>query len=494
MNTLINSDLAPRYHFICPSECRARGCFDPNGAIFWKGRYHLFYIFQSPRKTINHGIVHCWGHASSKDLLHWDYHPTALRPSEGEPQTHIFSGCAFMDKKGRPVIIYHGVGQGTCIALPEDDDLIRWRNLPENPVIPEPKKIGDPGWEIYNVFDPHAWMEGDHYYAILGGKVKPHELHDTAYLFRSTDMVSWEYLRPFYNPNPHWTGEEEDCACPDFFKLGNRWMLSCISHPRGARYYLGRYENGTFVPEEHHRMNWPGGPCFAPESLLDDKGRRILWAWVIDHLTVDGFIEYGVLTMPRVLSLDNNGNLLIEPPEEFKSLRHNKHSHPPFNLSAGQEKILDGIAGDVMEIAIDVSVSSPGIFGLKVRMAHDAVEETIIRLDTGRRNLSIDTSRSTLNPDVFQKFPIVAGKVNCRDIRIQEAPFELKSGEPLRMRVFLDNSVMEVYANSRQCLTQRIYPTRHDSLNTAVFCSEGTVKINSVDKWELTDLNAELLA
>lgn len=488
LHKIASSDpFSPRYHFICPEGIR--GPFDPNGAIFWKGRYHLFYIFQSPRKTINHGILHCWGHASSADLLHWDYHPTALRPPEGEPQTHIFSGCAFLDKKGRPTIIYHGVGQGTCIAVPEDDDLINWRNLPQNPVIPEPRQKGDPGRGIYNVFDPHVWIEGDYYHVILGGRVKPHELYDTAYLFRSTDLFKWEYLRPFYNPNPHWTSEGEDCACPDFFKLGNRWMLACISHARGARYYLGRYENGTFVPEEHHRMNWPGGSCFAPESLLDDKGRRVLWAWVPDQRKGEDYTpeQFGIMTMPRVLSLDNKGKLRIEPPEEFKSLRREKYSSPSFTLIDGKERVLVGISGDVMEITVDATVPESGVFGLKVRMTPDAVEETVIRVDRGMKTLSVDTTRASLSSNVFQSSPIfsIFEKVERKDIRIQEAPFELESGEPLHLRVFLDKTIMEVYANHRQCVTQRIYPTRPDSLGTSVFCNGGSASVNSVEAWRI---------
>ena len=126
-----------------------------------------------------------------------------------------------------PTIIYHGVGAGTCVATALDDDLLRWTKSPHNPVIPVPEE-GGPGWGVYNVFDPHAWVEGDHYYAILGGNVKPNDLHDTAYLFRSTDLVEWEYLKPFYEPNASWTGEEEDCACPDFFEIGGRHALVCV--------------------------------------------------------------------------------------------------------------------------------------------------------------------------------------------------------------------------------------------------------------------------
>ena len=260
---------APRWHFLAPE--RTAVPFDPNGAIWWRGRYHLFYIFQDP--DLPHG-GHCWGHASSADLLHWEYHPTALAPAPGDPDAGIFSGGAFLDKEGVPTIIYHGVGAGTCLARSTDDGLIVWEKHPGNPVIPEPKP-GDPGDGVYNVFDPHCWLEGDTYYAILGGKVKPWNLRDTAYLFSSKDLATWHYLRPFYAPHPHWTGEEEDCACPDFFALGDRHCLVCISHPRGARYYLGRWQDGTFIPEEHGRMNWSGGGCFAPESLLDGDGRRV---------------------------------------------------------------------------------------------------------------------------------------------------------------------------------------------------------------------------
>ncbi|MDA0336355.1 MAG: glycoside hydrolase family 32 protein, partial [bacterium] len=266
---------APRWHFLAPE--RTAVPFDPNGAIWWKGRYHLFYIFQDPDLP-NGG--HCWGHASSSDLVTWKYHPTALAPAPGDPDTGIFSGGAFLDKEGVPTIIYHGVGAGTCLARSTDDELLVWEKHPGNPVIsePEPGAVGD---GVYNVFDPHCWLEGDTYYAILGGKVKPWNLRDTAYLFTSKDLATWKYQRPFYAPHPHWTGEEEDCACPDFFPLGDRHCLVCISHPRGARYYLGRWQDETFVPEEHGRMNWPGGGCFAPETLLDGDGRRVMWAWAI---------------------------------------------------------------------------------------------------------------------------------------------------------------------------------------------------------------------
>lgn len=480
-----NDPQAPRYHFIAP-EGNAFP-FDPNGALYWKGNYHLFYIFQDPE--LPHG-GHCWGHASSPDLIHWTFHPTALVPAKGDPEVGIYSGSAFINKEGVPTIIYHGVGAGTCIATAEDDHLILWKKSPHNPVIHETKK-GDPGWGVYNVFDPHAWVEGDTYYVILGGKVKPDDIRDTAYLFKSKDMIHWEYLRPFYSPRPDWTGPEEDCACPDFFQLGNRFVLSCISHPRGARYYLGRYQDGTFVPEEHHRMNWPGGSCFAPESLIDDRQRRVCWAWVLDQRKGDWLVknEIGVMTMPRVLSLDASGQLLINPPEEIELLRQNPRRQESLTVTAGQEIRLKDIEGDVMEFAIEALVPRAGVFGVKVRMAPDGDEQTAIIVDTSAHTLSVDTTRSSLSSDISQRFPIISVEPQT-DVRVQTAPFKLEPEEPLRLRIFVDKSILEVYANGRQCVTQRIYPTRADSLGVALFSRQGTTTVRSLYAWDMAPINA----
>ncbi|MFH1918728.1 MAG: glycoside hydrolase family 32 protein, partial [Planctomycetota bacterium] len=116
------------YHFVSPAGvCHP---FDPNGAIFWKGRYHLMYIFQNEKG-------HCWGHVSSTDLLHWRHHPPALEPGEGD--MGIFSGGASLDKNGVPTITYWGLGnpRGICIATSTDDLIETWTKSPHNPVIRE---------------------------------------------------------------------------------------------------------------------------------------------------------------------------------------------------------------------------------------------------------------------------------------------------------------------------------------------------------------------
>ena len=82
----------PTYHFVMPEGIAEP--FDPNGAIYWNGRYHLFYIFQTKTADIYDSY---WGHVSSTDLIHWRYHPTALAPNPGDPEKGIFSGNAFVN-------------------------------------------------------------------------------------------------------------------------------------------------------------------------------------------------------------------------------------------------------------------------------------------------------------------------------------------------------------------------------------------------------------
>ncbi len=474
----------PRYHFCAPEGVAMP--FDPNGCIYWRGRHHLLYIFQD--RSLPHS-GHCWGHVSSADLLHWVHHPTAIAPAPGDPETGIFSGNALVNKEGVPTIMYLGVGAGICMATSDDDNLDRWTKCAANPVIPIPQE-GDPGFGQYNVHDPHVWLDGDRYYAILNGRGRPQRDYDYAFLFRSKDLVNWEYRHPFYEPNPAWTCPDEDCACPDFFQLGDRHVLLAISHSRGARYYLGRYENETFYPEEHHRMNWPGGTCFAPESLLDGHGRRIMWAWALDRRTEEQTRKAGwsgTMTLPRVLSLGDDGGLRIEPVAELEALRSNHRRVESLAVAAGAEVSIDDVRGDCLELDVEIETAGVGEVGLKVRRSPGGEEETAIAYDSERQCLRIDVERSSLDPEiVYRTYCMRAGENPA--VTAQEAPLELAPGEPLKLRVFLDRSILEVLANGRQCVTQRIYPTRGDSLGVSAFIRGGDATM-TLDAWDMAPTN-----
>ena len=470
---LLDDPQRPAYHFVTPEGYAMP--FDPNGAIYWKGKYHLCYIFQDERG-------HCWGHASSVDLVHWRFHPPALYPAPGDPDRGIFSGNAFVTKQGEAALMYHGVSAGNCIATSTEKDLNHWTKLPSNPIVPIPKK-GDADFGKYQSWDPHGWLEGDTYYAIFGG--------NPATVFSSKDMIQWKFLHRFLNADLPGVDSDEDISCPDFFPLGNKHMLLCISHKRGCRYYLGRWENETFYPETHARMNWPGGTCFAPESLLDDKGRRIMWAWVLDRRSREDAHRTGwsgTMTLPRVLSLAKDGTLLIEPVDELKMLRMDHRRKENIELKSGSEHVLKDIRGDCLELALDIQPGDARQFGLKVRRSPDGREQTVITVDRDAKCLKIDVSRSTLDSTISHRTFCMYGGENP-SVTEQAAPFDLKPGEPLKLRGFLDRSFLEVFANKRQCITQRIYPTRDDSLGVSLFSTAGNVKVNAIDAWTMAPSN-----
>ena len=175
----------PVYHIVSlPGEgvegvvCPA----DPNGCLFWKGKYHLMYIYQD-EKLPNYG--HSWRHLSSTNLVDWTYHAPALVPAPGDPDTGTFSGNAFVNKEGVPMLCWFGIDAGVCLATAQDDDLIHWKKHPKNPVIPITKE-GSPGWGVYGVWDPYLWLEGDTYYCLLGGNSLPNK-KDTLFLLKSKD-------------------------------------------------------------------------------------------------------------------------------------------------------------------------------------------------------------------------------------------------------------------------------------------------------------------
>jgi beta-fructofuranosidase len=275
--------------------------------------------------------------------------------------------------------------------------------------------------------------------------------------------------------------EFEDISCPDFFKLGDKWVLVCISHVRGARYYIGRWNGRQFIPESHHRMNWPGGSFFAPETLLDDKGRRILWAWVLDRKSG---VSSGTMSMPRVLSLaKDKRSLIIEPPKEIEALRYQPAGEKPFTIGAGQAVTLEHISGNSLELDMVIDPLNAKRFGFRVFCSADGREQTPVVIDLGRKVLQVDMRKSGLEPVEYKEFVMI--REPNANIDIQEAPFELRKGERLHVRAFIDKSILEVFVNGRQCITQVVYPTLKDAVHIQLFTEDRPIKALSVKSWKL---------
>ena len=135
-----------------------------------------------------------------------------------------------------------------------------------------------------------------------------------------------EYIGPFYKSNRKWTPEYYDAACIDFFPLKNRHMI--VTHVHSpyvhSQYYLGSYESGQrFIPEQYGVFSTLGHIVGAPETMADDKGRRIMMAWNMGGMGGKDAAWKSMSILPRVLDLDEDGQLKQTPVEELQSLRYN---------------------------------------------------------------------------------------------------------------------------------------------------------------------------
>ena len=415
---------------------------DPNCAFFWKGRYHLHYIYA-------HKDGFSFAHVSSDDMVRWKWHPTTLTPPKTEHG--MFSGTGFFTKEGRPAIIYHGEGSGrNQIAIAEDDQLEKW----SAPMALEPKIRPDQdGSKIAN-WDPDAWIDGGNYYALSGGSPgsgKPPTL------FKSADLKSWDYLGLFLTKDMPDVQPNEDISCPNFFKIGKKDMLLCISHTLGCRYYLGEWKGEKFTPDFHARMNWHAWDFFAPESVLTPDGRRVMWAWC--NL---GSPQSGIQSLPRELSLPDDGVLRIKPLRELEKLRHDEKSESGFTVKGDAPVRLKEIAGDAVELKIAIIPGGASEFGVEVYCDKDGKAGFPITIEPAQKLLRL-------------------GAVNV--------PFELKAGEPVELRVFLDKNVIEVFVNERQAAVAS-HKYAPENLGITLFSKGGDTAVKEAKGWTMKSIYA----
>ncbi len=413
---------------------------DPNCAFCWKGLYHLHYIY-----THNDGFS--FAHVSSEDMLHWKWHPTTLTP----PKTGhgMFSGTGFFTKEGRPAIIYHGQGSGrNQIAIAEDDQLEKW----SAPVAFEPNIRPDQEASKIAHWDPDAWIDNGSYYALSGGSPRSGK---PATLFKSVDLKNWDYLGLFFTREMPDVQPDEDVSCPNFFPIGSKRMLLCISHTLGCRYYLGEWKNEQFTPDFHARMNWHGWDFFAPESVLTVDGRRVMWAWC--DL---GYPQTGIQSLPRELSLSDTGALLIKPLRELETLRYDERREHDLSIKNGVPVMLKEIAGNALELKIVIASDAAASFGVGVYCDKEGKEGFPITFEPGLRLLQIGALK---------------------------VPFDTKPEEPVQLRVFLDKNVIEVFANDRQAAvaSHKYLP---ENLGICLFGNGGDSTVNEVKAWKIKSI------
>jgi sucrose-6-phosphate hydrolase SacC (GH32 family) len=461
---------ALNFHLMHPGGESLPG--DPNAAFCLDGIYHLHYILAHPwqgKKSF------AFVHVTSPDMLHWTWQTTKLQPSfTGHG---MFSGTGFITKEGKPAAIYHGQASGrNQIAIAKDRRLTAW----EKPYPVEVKNADGTEAKIRH-WDPDCFLIGDTYYAISGGVNPP--------LFKSKDLKNWMLVGDFLRHDLPDVVHGEDISCGNFFPIGNKWMLLCISHPLGCRYYVGDWDAKAeqFVPQKHGRMNWRredqslfGPPWrvdfFAPESLLTPDGRRVMWTWLASIGVNDGKMDNRTIqSLPRELSLPADGILRIKPLRELETLRHSPVTLSDIKVSETIRAVLPDRAPAGKKITT---------------LAGDAVEMriTIARDEAARKLFGFTLFSDGKGGGLPIMFRPETGALR---VGTTEAPFsiaDLPVGEDVELRIFVDKYLVEVFANDRQALVASHADYRGKPDVTA-FTVGAPTTIKKLELWRLTPTN-----
>ncbi len=468
----------PRYHFTPP----ANWMNDPNGIIEWDGKYHLFYQ-HNPDAAIWDNMH--WGHAVSDDLVHWADLPIALSPGQGGPdEDGCWSGCT-VNGEGVPTILYTGVqgdwalpqNQRVCLAR-GTNDLIAWEKHAGNPVIARPPE----GLEVTGFRDPYVWREENLWYMIVGAGIR--NVGGAALLYRSKDLISWEYLNPLCVGDKHdtttlWTGSVWEV--PQLQRLGDKHVLIATvweNDPLYSVYFSGSYRNHRFIAETVQKLDFGDRHFYAAHTIVDSQRRHIMWGFMGEGRSSEAQQAAswsGVMSLPRIISLRDDGKLAIRPAPELESLRGDHIRHTDIDLPNDSSDFVLDQRGEALEIAAEIDPLGTVECGIKVRCSPDGQEETIVFYDAARNRLGVDRRRSTLDQ---------TGMISTD---VKEGALELSPGELLRLQVFVDCSVIEVYANDYVCITSRVYPSRSDSTGVRVY-TRGEARLNSIDIWRLSSI------
>ena len=475
---VIKKEERPDFHL----SVRTGWLNDPNGFSYYRGEYHLFYQYY-PYES-KWGSMH-WGHAVSKDLLHWEYLPAALAPDEKYDKDGCFSGSAVVLPDGRHLLMYTGVVkehqaddvlcdvQTQCLAVGDGVDyekygmnpVLDWRDLPK-------------GASRYDFRDPKMWQEKDGtYYCVAGNR--PADGSGQILLYMSKDGFKWEF-KSILAANHNRFGKMWEC--PDFFELDGTWVLLTSPQdmlPKGFEYHngngtlclIGDYDRETYTFKEKKDQAVDYGIDFyAPQTVLSPDGRRIMIGWMQNwdacNLRSPEEPWFGQMSIPRELSV-KNGRLYQWPIRELDRMRSNKTEHR--NISFSGTISLDGVKGRRvdMELALRPGDEENLYQKFAVRFAQNEQYQT---------SLSFRPRESILKVD--RKF-----SGSRRAIIHQRRCLVNSTGGRIKMRIILDRFSVEVFVNDGEhVLTATMYTEQEaDGIS---FFGDGDVDMDVV-KYDL---------
>ena len=456
----------------------ARGWMnDPCAPIFYRGQYHMFHQY-NPHAAV-WGDMH-WAHATSPDMVHWKRLPIALAPTPGGSDAQgCFTGSSLYFNN-TPAIIYTGVQtvplaeatlsdghnnfrESQNLAIAADNSLRTWRKHPQ-PVIPAPPR----GLKVTGFRDPTPFLVRNTQYLLVGSG-EPSK-GGMVLLYRAvkqpnglSDLTHWEYLRPFAQgtwsespgTNPVDTGEMWEC--PDFFPLGdpaaNQFVLIYSTQGK-TLWQSGTLDLDTIIfhPKKSGELDYGHGTFYAPKTQLDAHGNRILWGWIPETRPEAEYARAGwsgMMSLPRRLYL-NSGVLHMEPAVETQRLRASPNpTSAPLPTTA-------------QEFSCVLQASTTGGTPTPYTLRDSTGPLFEIRSDPGQDPLTL--------------------RLNDIAIKVPE-PLPAQAG----LHFFIDNSVIEIFVDSRYCITRRFY-SREATHPIATLTLPGSCRITNAQSFSLKSI------
>jgi fructan beta-fructosidase len=475
----------PQYHFTPPRNFMN----DPNGTVFYKGEYHLFYQYNPEGNVWGHMS---WGHAISSDMVHWQNLPVALHEVPGEYM--VYSGSAVVDwnntsglcKNSNPhdrsclIAIYTAAyedRQKQHIAFSNDHGRT-WTNYSGNPVA----DLDAPDFRDPNVF----WYEPQHKWVMV--TVLADER--TLVILDSANLKQWT-KRSTFGPAGDKEGQWE---CPDLIELPvegaseKKWVLIINRNPgapaggTGVRYLIGKFDGAKFTSEVPDApalwADW-GKDFYATNTwneIPPNAGRRVWIGWFSNWQyanTEPTALWRGAQSIPRTLTLRRyaDGLRLVQRPiRELEGLRHERLCIENVTVAQVNQRIrAAGAKGEVYEFEAELKPGQAEEIGFRLRIGKDA--ETLVGFEVARREIFVDRTRS--------------GDVSFSKDFLGRHAAKLENRASMKLHVFVDRSSVEVFANDgERVLSDRVYPPM-GSDGIELYAKGTGAKVVSLTMWEL---------
>ena len=472
----------PVYHFTIPEN----HLNDPNGLCFWKGRWHMFYQAYPLADSRQH-----WGHCYSEDLVHWKDLPLAIYP---DPEKYVYSGATLVEED-RVIAAYYGRPVGEMIAISSDPLLLNWEKVGDSPVIANP----DADWEKvgYKTFDPYIWKKDGDYYLISGNSVftgPGSRRLPTEYIFRSRDLEHWEYLHPFVEDD-RYSLVGDDRACPYFCPIGDKYILNQFSHKSGGKYLVGDYDRDSdrFIVTGGGTMNTGGvnkGAFHAPSAFPDGNGGVYVIYNTFSPKATDE-VNIDCMTLVYRQTLDKFDRVRFSPAGDYQSLRHGHVSAQDINLPANREVVLRNVKGKELEMILEFDDDTPSV---EVDVLRDPGKEEYTRIvflrDKGMADRTKDGKDAITDSYSVLLLDSTHGSVSPKASPRQpdEKQFPMAKGERLTLHIFVDRSIVEVFANDFAVSMTRTLPIKKNSTGVSVRAIGRSTSIKKMDAWKMNGI------